>query len=110
MSRVPTVNMSLEVRKLSPELEKVAREELNENPNQIQQNLEQFREWIRKSPHLKSRTDDQFLITFLRGCKYSLEKAKQKLDMYYTLRTHLPELIGPRQQLDAKTLEILKLG
>lgn len=28
--------------------------------------------------------DDQRLTTFLRGCKFSLEKVKQKLDMYYS--------------------------
>ncbi len=30
------------------------------------------------------QTDDQRLTTFLRGCKFSLEKVKQKLDMYYS--------------------------
>jgi hypothetical protein len=29
-------------------------------------------------------SDDQRLTTFLRGCKFSLEKVKQKLDMYYS--------------------------
>lgn len=37
-------------------------------------------------------SDDQWLIAFLRGCKYSLERTKEKLDLYYTLRTITPEL------------------
>lgn len=102
--------MSVSIRSLTPELQAIAKAELNEDPSYTLQMLEQFREWIKKSPHLKSRTDDQFLITFLRGCKFSLEKAKQKLDMFHTVRTHVPEFIGNREALDARTLEILRLG
>ena len=102
--------MSANIRALSPELQLIAKQELHEESSQIPEMLEQFREWIKKSTHLNSRVDDQFLIIFLRGCKYSLERAKQKLDMFYTVRTHAPELIGNRDGLDAKTLEILRLG
>jgi hypothetical protein len=102
--------MSVNIRELSPELQLVAKEELHEDPAQMPQMLEQFREWIKKSSHLNSRLDDQFLILFLRGCKYSLERAKQKLDMFYTVRTHAPELVGKRDGLDDRTLEILRLG
>lgn len=98
------------IRPLNPQLQAVARDQLNEVPEKIQESLEIFREWIKKSPHLKARTDDQFLVTFLRGCKYSLERAKQKLDMYYTLRTHIPEIIQGRDPLDEKLHAIIKLG
>jgi hypothetical protein len=98
------------IRPLSSELQKKAIEELNEDPNRIEKDLEAFREWIKKSPHLKGRTDDQFLITFLRGCKYSLERAKQKYDLFYTLKTHIPELRQKRDPLDKRTREIIKIG
>jgi hypothetical protein len=80
------------IRKLTPELQEKAIKELNEDPARIEKDIEAFREWIKKSPHLKGRTDDQFLISFLRGCKFSLEKAKQKYDLFFTLKTHLHEL------------------
>ncbi|XP_013105370.2 alpha-tocopherol transfer protein [Stomoxys calcitrans] len=38
--------------------------------------------------------DNQFLIAFLRGCKYSLEKAKKKLDGFYTMRSNFPDLFS----------------
>lgn len=101
---------SANIRVLNSDLQVIAREQLQEDPSKIQENLEAFREWIRKCPHLKPRTDDQFLIAFLRGCKYSLEKAKQKLDLFYTIRTHIPELIVNRDPLDEKMLAIIKLG
>lgn len=37
-------------------------------------------------------TDDQWLVAFLRGCKYSLERTKEKLDLYYSLRSTAPEM------------------
>lgn len=102
--------MSLNLRKLSSELQEIAKNELHEDPSRMAEDLEQFKVWITKSPHLKVRMDDQFLIIFLRGCKYSLEKTKQKLDMFYTIRTHVPELMGNREAINDRTLEILRLG
>ncbi|KAG5672152.1 hypothetical protein PVAND_002305 [Polypedilum vanderplanki] len=102
--------MSLSIRKLSPELQEIAKSQLNENESNILEILTQFKQWIEKSPHLKSRMDDQFLIMFLRGCKYSLERAKQKLDMFYTVRTHVPEFMGTRERFDEKAITILRLG
>lgn len=102
--------MPVDIRPLSPELQIVARDELNEDPEKVEQVLEKFREWIRKTPHLKSRTDDQFLVTFLRGCKYNMKRAQQKLDMFYTLRSHIPELMLDRDPMDQKLRAIIKLG
>lgn len=101
---------TLAIRPLNSNLQVIARDQLHEDPEKIQESLETFREWIKKSAHLRSRTDDQFLVTFLRGCKYSLERAKQKLDMFYTLRTHLPELLADRDPLNEKLHSIIKLG
>lgn len=101
---------TLAIRQLNSDLQAIAREQLQEEPEKIQESLEALREWIRKSPHLKSRTDDQFLVTFLRGCKFSLERAKQKLDMFYTLRAHIPELSQERDPLTEKNHAVIKLG
>lgn len=43
-----------------------------------------------------SLTDDDRLRTFLRGCKFSIEKVKKKLDMYYTMRNAIPEFFMDR--------------
>lgn len=77
---------SLDIRPLHPALAKIARDELNEDPDKNSEFLEAFREWINKTPHLKARTDDQYLMTFLRGSKFSLNRAQQKIEMHYTLR------------------------
>ena len=99
------------IRPIHPDLQKKAIEELSEEPERIEKDLEAFRAWIKKSAHIKSRIDDdQFLVNFLRGCKYRLEVAKQKFDLYHTLKTHIPELTRKRDPLDDKVLGAIRQG
>lgn len=98
------------LRTLNEELQKIAESELNETPARIESDLAAFREWITKQPHLKGRTDDQHLISFLRGTKFSLERAKQKYDLYYTVRGALPEVFKNRDPLLPKNLELIRKG
>jgi hypothetical protein len=102
--------MSLQIRPLSPELQKLAHEQLFEEPEKIAEYVEALRVWLKKSPHLRSRSDDQFLVTFLRCCKYSLERTKHKIDMFYTLRTHMPELMQDRDPEKLRLSDIMKTG
>lgn len=99
-----------EVRTLPIELAELAVKELNEKPERICSDIDALRNWLNQSPHLKSRTDDQFLIAFLRGCKFSLEKAKVKLDLFYTVRTHAPELIRNRDPMNEHVIGMIRLG
>lgn len=98
------------IRKLSDELQKIACDELNEVPERIESDIETLRKWIKQTPNLKSREDDQFLISFLRGCKFSLEKAKKKITMYYIARTSTPEFFTDRDPTDSLVQEIVNLG
>jgi len=100
----------VKIRPISAELQKVAIEELNEDPARIPDDIEALKTWIKQQPYLKARTDDQFLLAFLRGCKYSLEKAKSKIDKYYTLRTRYPEMFTINDVKDPRIREILNLG
>lgn len=53
--------------------------------------------------------DDARLRTFLRGCKFSLEKVKKKLDMYYTMRNAVPEFFANRDVDRPELAEIFKV-
>lgn len=99
----------LSLRPLTPALQKKAIDELNEVPARIAQDVAALRDWIAKQPHLKARTTDQFLVAFLRGCKFSLEKAKKKIDSFYTLRTLMPDLF-PDFVEHQRILAIVRLG
>ncbi|XP_055702661.1 alpha-tocopherol transfer protein-like [Phlebotomus papatasi] len=74
------------------------RQELREpdSPEEIDRDIGLIREWLDKQPHLPKDMDDGRLRTFLRGCKFSLEKVKRKLDMYYTMRNAVPEFFNDR--------------
>lgn len=102
--------MSLKIRELTPELAKKAKEELNEVPERMADDVKTIKEWIAKQPHLRARTDDQFIVNFLRGSKHSLERTKEKLDLFYTIRTSMPEIFTDRDPMMPKNRELIRLG
>ena len=96
---------------LTPEIIKVAKEQLEEDDERRAQNVQIIREWLKKQPHLRScPTDSQFLLKFLRGCKYSLEKTKQKLDLTLTLRTMLPDIYSSWDPMKSENQKALSFG
>lgn len=97
------------IRELNKELQAKAEKELNEKPDRLLKDLEALKEWIVKTPHLNPRTDDQFLVTILRGSKFSLERAKEKLDNYYAIRGAFPEYYSDRFITD-DFLAFIRLG
>lgn len=122
----------LSVRPLSAELAEKAKIELNENPEKVFVELEELRSWLSKQPHINARIgihlnfiypftllvfnsffvsvlDDQFLIAFLRGCKYNQELARRKIDSFYTVRVKIPGMFKSRD-VTPKLQEILQLG
>ncbi|VVC98504.1 unnamed protein product [Leptidea sinapis] len=80
----------------SGELWKKIRVELNEDVNTRDRDLQHIKEWLRKQPHLPDEWDEGRIMTFLRGCSFSLEKCKRKLDMYFTMRAACPEFFSNR--------------
>lgn len=97
------------IRPLNEELQKSANE-LGEVPSRLAADLAALKEWISQQPHLKANTDDQFLVAFLRGCKYSLERAKEKIDKFYTLKTKFPEMFAITDVDDPKFRELFRMG
>jgi hypothetical protein len=55
-------------------------------------------------------TDDYGIICFARGCKYSLEKMKTKMDLMFTLRTALPEFFAGWDPLKPQIQAALACG
>lgn len=102
--------MALKIRPLSNELQQVACDELNEVPDRLAADVEMIRQWMTKNPNITSRDDDQFIVSFLRGCKFSLEKAKKKIELYYKSRTETPEFFANRDVTDNTLQEIMDNG
>jgi hypothetical protein len=97
-------------RPLSEVLAKRAREELNETPERIEQDLATIRDWLIHTLHLNARTDDQFLVPFIRSCKFQLERVKEKLEKYYSARASIPGLNAHPDPRDELMEKLLKAG
>lgn len=98
------------IRALSSVLQRKAFDELNEVPANIVKDIDALKQLLHHIPHLRARLDDQFLIAFLRSSKHNVEQAMRKVEMFYTCRTSLPELMMNRDPLEPKILEIIRLG
>ena len=55
-------------------------------------------------------SDAVALLSFLRGCKYSLEKTKMKIDTMMTVRNLLPEFFSGWDPMEAGIQQALKYG
>jgi hypothetical protein len=58
----------------------------------VDKDVEIIREWLKIRPHLPELMDDVKIKNFLNLSKFSIEKTKKKIDMYYTIRSVIPDL------------------
>jgi hypothetical protein len=96
---------------LKEEVARVADRELRENKSTREKMLEQFREWIRKNPDIcNCRTDDSFLLRFLRVKKFSLPMAQQVLMKYINFRQTFSHLVFNADYLIPSITELISNG
>ncbi|KAK9510184.1 hypothetical protein O3M35_005024 [Rhynocoris fuscipes] len=87
--------------------EKVLKE-LNYSKKQLESDLVHLKEWLKDQHHLPAcrlKECDNFLCHYLTGCKGSIEKAKRKLDAYYSLRGK-SEVYSNRDPMDEEYKKI----
>ncbi|XP_063905698.1 alpha-tocopherol transfer protein-like [Zophobas morio] len=70
--------------------------ENNDDPKTRDRDLESIKEWLRQEPHLPDAFGDKAILNFLRWGKFSLEKTKKRMDMYFTIRSAFPHLFTNR--------------
>lgn len=96
---------------VSERVQKIAKKELRENESAREQSLEQFRDWIKKNQDIASvRTDDSFLLRFLRAKKFSVPMAEQMLLKYLNLRHTFPAMIKKLDFLEPKVASLINNG
>jgi len=93
-------------------LNTIAKEKLNEDPDRLENDLKAIKDWIKKQPHLDGHipTDDKLLLYFLRGCKFSLERTKEKLDFFYSIKANCPEWFDNWNVDDDRVLGMVRQG
>nr|XP_012146517.1 PREDICTED: uncharacterized protein LOC100877368 isoform X2 [Megachile rotundata] len=109
VKKVAALNSKMLLIQPTEEMSKQIRVELNENVATRDKDVEIIKEWLSKQPHLPPFDDDARIMTFLRGSKFSLEKCKKKLDMYFTMRAAIPEFFTNRDITRPELREITKI-
>ncbi|KAK4879829.1 hypothetical protein RN001_007975 [Aquatica leii] len=89
----------MNVRALSKPLQLKSEQELNELSNRVKSDIEYIRRWLKQQLHLNANLDDQFILTFLRGCKFNYKITKEKIECFYSTITLMPELFRNRDPL-----------
>jgi hypothetical protein len=86
----------------------LAKNELNEkNPQQTADDIEYIRNWILSQTYIRSRMDDDFILSFLRATKFSFSSTQEMLKRYWINRTEIPEyFIGRNLNEDSVIREI----
>ncbi|KAG0714456.1 Retinol-binding protein pinta [Chionoecetes opilio] len=93
------------------EVERLAHQELGEDQAQRERDVEAIRQWLKQTASKDSdSTYRTTILRYLRGCKYSLEKTKAKLDVYYSCKGDNPDMFQGRDPSDPKLRSILKMG
>ena len=72
-------------------LRRVAETELHESPKTRKRALRELRDWLKSQPHISGcRTDNNFLLRFLRMKKFESAETIKVLDKYLKMRSQNP--------------------
>lgn len=96
------MDFTLEIGPLTPEAKALAEQELNETPENVQKALKELKELLKNDPSLNFSTDDDFLIIFLRPCKFYAKSAYEMMKRIADFKEKHKELIGNLMPEDVK--------
>ncbi|KAK7580467.1 hypothetical protein V9T40_001096 [Parthenolecanium corni] len=78
---------------------KIIYDEFGATEESLKNDVNILMEWLEKQPHLPNVKDTEWLTHFLLCCKNSLERAKQKLDAYFTTKALNPSIFTKRKEM-----------
>ncbi|CAG2069039.1 unnamed protein product [Timema podura] len=76
--------------------------------NDVREVVRTLQDWLRQQPHLPEFADTRLLWGFWLLRKMSLERTKQTVDMYYTVRNLIPEFFKNRDPVILQEQQIFK--
>lgn len=81
----------------------------NRTPESIKDDVDTIKKWIEQQPHLpKIQIGDKRIEKFLILNKMSIEKTKNKIDMYFSIRQVMPEIFIGKEPSNSKVCEAAK--
>ncbi|KAJ3624287.1 hypothetical protein MTP99_017925 [Tenebrio molitor] len=83
-----SLNFSQQVEKVRKEAYKI----FNKDEQSAKKDVEMVKEWLRTQHHLPEIMNDNMILNFLMMNKFSIERTKQKIDMYYTIKDVIPDV------------------
>ncbi|XP_060850784.1 alpha-tocopherol transfer protein-like [Rhopalosiphum padi] len=93
----------------TPDKLKEIYQDLGTTEEKANADVQTIMEWMRKQPHLPNPdVDERRIRLFLILCKNSLERTKESLDQYYTLKSMVPEFFGNRDPTAEPLLRSMK--
>ncbi|XP_012222900.1 retinol-binding protein pinta-like [Linepithema humile] len=97
-------------RELTIKEKEYAAANLNETDENREKAITHIRHWIQENDDLCARTDDFFILRFLRVCKFDIEKTKTRIRNYYKLRFDLPEWFANKDPFRPELQDLLDTG
>ncbi|XP_025154346.1 retinol-binding protein pinta isoform X2 [Harpegnathos saltator] len=97
-------------RQLTSEEKEYAAKYLNETDEGRAIAVAEIRRWILENNSMYSRTDEFFILRFLRSCKFDVEKTKSKMRNYHQQRSDLPGWFANKDPLLPELQQLFDLG
>ncbi|GLV36761.1 uncharacterized protein CBL_02404 [Carabus blaptoides fortunei] len=80
---------------------------LDRSYEEVDQNIQAIKDWLKTEPHLPDDDDKQFLLTIFVFNKLSIERTKEKLDAIYSIRNIIPELYVNNEPLHPNMQKVM---
>ncbi|CAG9790934.1 unnamed protein product [Diatraea saccharalis] len=82
----------------------------SKSPEEIEQQVVQFKEWIVNQSSLPTKDlDDKLIKRFLHSCYYNIDQAKSAIELFFSIRSSIPELLNDRDPLSPQFQRALKI-
>lgn len=95
---------------LPPKFQKIAEKELRETESRRKQALEQIGEWLKKHPHIKKYPDGNFIVRYLRKCKFNVAETCKFLESDFRARQLKASYFGTTDVGESRMQELLGSG
>lgn len=87
-----------------------ARQFLNEIDENRNSSIDNIKSWLIENKAIGAEINDITILAFLRGCKFNLDKTKEKIKNYYQMRSEIPEWFANRDPLLPEIQELARIG
>ncbi|VEN43540.1 unnamed protein product [Callosobruchus maculatus] len=94
----------------------IALNELGRSEKDLQAEVDALKEWLGTQKHLPEIPDDHMLKNYILSNKFHMEKTKKKIEMYYVMKSILPEAFKnrnpklPHMKAVARQVALFPLG